>query len=328
MIGGAFARRFQVNIHLNSWNMKETIQRDFFIAKLEEELLKLPSYMKQDERNDSWMTSREIAECFSARGYGEYNEDDIESFLLDELKKGNLINIRSAKYPNLLNMDTLWGHHKNLFPLSEENLPWKTTDEEKLDDLDIAKDAPRLFLSHSYKDFEFAKEVRQMLATHGFNTWMFENELGKGSHVFGAVKLGIIHCDAVVVLLTSNSLGSAWIDTEAQSANTFYKKKVITLINGNDKDLFLVVTAYLNKEGNVQTSLDTLLEKYKQMETGGNRIDSFKKNATNILGFLHLYSDFSVYPPMPGDSNNKMVSIEEALKTAFKNEANKTINDA
>lgn len=296
--------------------MKSKYPDEYFIIKLEQELLKLPSYKIQSERNDSWMTSKEIADIFLHQFNNKYNEEDIENFLLREYKNGKLNNIRPAKYPNLKTMHTLWGHKEKTFPLEVENLLWKTDAKRRLPKIKLPNGAPSVFLSHSAKDFKLAKKVRQTLGEdYGFEAWLFEKELGKAANIFGSVKLGVIHCDAVILLLTSNSIGSAWIDTEIQSANEFYKKKIYTLVDGNDKDLLLVIDTYLTYKSNVSNDMfNKILEKYKLLEGSKHRIDNFKKNATNILGYLDLYSKFSIYPSMTFDENGLFISMSKAME--------------
>lgn len=288
---------------------------DYFVTKLEEELLKLPSYTEQHERNDSWMTSKEIAQHFLNKGLGEYLEEEIEDFLLNKLRSEQLFNIRPAKYPNLRTMHTLWGHKAKTYPISEPIQPWKKDKKLELEEIDVPRGAPVIFLSHSAKDFELAKKVRRTLGEHhGFESWLFEKEMDKDINIAGSVKLGIIHCDAVILLLTSNSIGSAWIDTEIQTANSYYKKQILTLIDGQDEDLLFVVKYHLkNESGFPENLLDKILMKYKLQESSESRINKFKINAGNVLNYLGLYSDFSVYPQNGNDKESPFVEISEAL---------------
>lgn len=296
--------------------MKGNYPDEDFIIKLEKELLELPSYKGHAERNDSWMISKEIAECFLQKFNIKYDEKDIEEFLLSECKNGKLKNIRPAKYPNLKTMHTLWAHLQNTFPLETANLLWKTNKKKKLPEIKLPEGAPIVFLSHSEKDFELAKKVRQTLGeSYGLETWLFEKELNKDVNIFASVRLGIMHCDAVILLLTSNSIGSAWIDTEIQSANEFYKKKIFTLVDGGDEDLLIVIDTYLkNNSTNSNEVFDKILEKYKSIEDSQHRVENFRKNATNILGYLHLYSTFSIYPPMNSNENLLFINMSKVLE--------------
>jgi hypothetical protein len=296
--------------------MINELQNADFLERLEQKLLSLPSWSDRNDRNDSWMTSREIAKWYFDSGYGQCTAEEVETYLLDRSKSRSLNNIRSAKYPNLTNMQRLWGHIQRVYPQPDEMDPWKKDDPEELEEInDLPPDAPTVFLSHSRNDFELAKQVRQTLGNdYGVHTWLFENELDRDENIFGSVHLGIVHCDATLVLLTSHSIGSAWVHTEIVSSANYLNKKIITLTDGKDQELMLVIDSYLKNPDWSQFRLEAILERYKLKEKNEHRIDQFKKNAENILGFLHMYAPFSVFPSTPDEySNSNFIDLKEAL---------------
>jgi len=74
------------------------------------------------------------------------------------------------------------------------------------------------------------------------------------------------------------------------------------------------VDTYLKNPASVQIDLNAVFEKYKLTEKEENRINNFKKNAINIINYLRLYSNFSVYPSIPSNySEGKFVEISKAL---------------
>ncbi|HET6254488.1 MAG TPA: toll/interleukin-1 receptor domain-containing protein [Puia sp.] len=288
-----------------------------FLSRLELHLLTLPSWREHKDRNDSWMTSKEIAKWYSDSGYSQYPPAEIEDYLLDKWKNKSLTNIRPAKYPNLINMQRLWGHTEKVYPQPEHLDPWKSDELQKLKKIAaLPPDAPSAFLSHSQKDFDLAKQVRQTLGeNYGVDTWLFESELNKDENIFGSVHLGLVHCDATMVLLTSNSIGSAWIHTEIVTAANTLNKKIITLTDAGDQALMLAVDSYLKNPEYSEDRLADILERYKQKEQNEHRIDEFKTNATNILNFLHLYSNFCVFPSIPDEyADSKFIDLKNALE--------------
>lgn len=296
--------------------MESAIQDAHFLERVEQKLLSLPSWLEQNDRNDSWMTSREIAKWYVDSGYGQCTGEEVEKYLLDKLKNKSLTNIRPAKYPNLINMQRLWGHIQRVYPQPDEADHWKKDDPEELEKInDIPPGAPTVFLSHSKNDFEFAKQVRQTLGKeYGIQTWLFEKELQRDQNIFGSVLLGIFHCDATLVLLTSHSIGSAWVLTEVVSSAKSLNKKIITLIDANDQELMLVIDAYLKNPEWSEFRLEAILERFKLKEKDEHRISVFKKNADHILRFLHLYASFAAFPFTPGEySNGNFIDLKEAL---------------
>src|ERR1700735_3741766 len=113
--------------------MESAIQDAHFLERVEQKLLSLPSWLEQNDRNDSWMTSREIAKWYVDSGYGQCTGEEVEKYLLDKLKSKSLTNIRSAKYPNLINMQRLWGHIQRIYPQPDEADHWKKDDPEELE---------------------------------------------------------------------------------------------------------------------------------------------------------------------------------------------------
>jgi hypothetical protein len=297
--------------------MESELQNPIFLEKLEQKLLSLPSWCEQKDRNDSWMTSREIANWYTDSGYGQCTTDEVEKYLLDKLNRKSLSNIRPAKYPNLINIQRLWGHIQKVYPQPDGPRPVREDDPEELERInEIPPGAPAVFLSHSKNDFELAKAVRLTLGRdHRLQTWLFEKEVNKDENIFGSVYLGIFHCDAILLLLTSHSIGSAWVYTEMVAAAKSLNKKIITITDGRDQELMLVIDSYLKNPEWSEFRLEGILERFKLKEKNEHRIAVFKKNAENILLFLQLYASFSVFPSIPDEyANSNFIDLKKALE--------------
>jgi TIR domain len=63
-------------------------------------------------------------------------------------------------------------------------------------------------------DQRFALRVRRALADHSFSAWLAEEQIPQGAPIFESVRAALQESVGQIVLLTRNSLGSAWVYTE------------------------------------------------------------------------------------------------------------------
>ena len=285
---------------------------NFFLEKLEEQLLQLPSYLNSSLRKDSWMTSSEISNWSKINHYGQFTSEDIEEFLLEKWKNNELKNIRPAKYPHLSTLQRLWGHKERTYPQYTAVSYEKTDSNLVLPRIKLPEGALKLFLSHSSHDGDLAVSIREVLGQKfGVEVWLSEAELTKGKKIFEEIYLSICHCDAVALLLTVHSLGSAWVESELETSLNTLHKKIITIIDGTDEDLMFIIDKL---EENKYTDIHRLVEKYKKKETGEHRVARFKENAIRILGYLQSDTGFvrTIFPAKD-NVDKKYKSMQEAL---------------
>lgn len=283
---------------------------NYLLEKLEEKLKGLPSWKEQKIREDSWITSDEIADWFVKQQYGEFTESQIEDFLVNQWENDKLRNIRPAKYPHSKNFRTLWGHIDKVYPLEKNKIQLRKINPKMYSSQkQLSSDAPIIFLSHSLFDFDYAKQVSKKInETHKCRTWLCEEDLDVNSFINQEIRDSISQCDALVVLLTYNSLGSAYVHTEIQIA----VEKLIPVIKSNDKDIMEVLDAY--EKDPVKPDLDSLLSKYKQTEQDKHRIERYEKNAKNILNIIQGNQSIVLYPDVPlGGTKNKFINLGKAL---------------
>ncbi len=72
----------------------------------------------------------------------------------------------------------------------------------------------RVFLSQSSLDDLIAKTVCRRIKSLGVEVWLDDLDLHAGQEVETAIKDGIRNCDELLVLVSSASLGSPWVNTE------------------------------------------------------------------------------------------------------------------
>ena len=88
-----------------------------------------------------------------------------------------------------------------------------------------------VFLSHNSKDKPFARKLNRDLNNHGIKTWLDEAEIKIGQSLIEKIRSGLDEVDYVAVILSPNSIASAWVQREIDVAmnKEIYAKKVKVL---------------------------------------------------------------------------------------------------
>lgn len=77
-----------------------------------------------------------------------------------------------------------------------------------------------VFLSHSMRDSEHVEKVREQLEALGVTVWLAEHDPRPGTSILSKVESVLPTCNAVVFLITSNSVDSAYVQQEIGMART------------------------------------------------------------------------------------------------------------
>ncbi len=89
---------------------------------------------------------------------------------------------------------------------------------------------PNIFISHSNEDSEATDFIVAALRRAGYGVWVdFENIRG-GAEWLCEIEAGIERCDAVVLVLSAASRGSAWVERECLYAYQLRKPVITALI--------------------------------------------------------------------------------------------------
>jgi len=75
-----------------------------------------------------------------------------------------------------------------------------------------------LFISYSSNDRDIVKRIAIDLRSNGFDVWLDEWEIKVGQSIVKSVGRGIDEADFVVLVLSSNSVKSGWVEVEWSSA--------------------------------------------------------------------------------------------------------------
>jgi hypothetical protein len=83
----------------------------------------------------------------------------------------------------------------------------------------------QIFISHSYKDHNFAERLANDIEKAGFKVWYSEWEMKPGDSLTKKVAEGIHSSGYVIVVLSPDSVKSAWVEKELSLALYNYLKK-------------------------------------------------------------------------------------------------------
>ncbi len=94
---------------------------------------------------------------------------------------------------------------------------------------------PKLFISyshHSEKDMQWARDFAQQLAKREFSPWLDQWEIKPGEDMREAIAKGLRQVDALVLLLTADTVGSPYLFFEIGAALAL-EKKVIPVVSAD-----------------------------------------------------------------------------------------------
>ena len=76
----------------------------------------------------------------------------------------------------------------------------------------------QVFLSHSHLDKTFARYLADRIRAHGAHVWIDEAELMVGDSLFDKIERSVREADALLALISRNSVRSDWVKTELMLA--------------------------------------------------------------------------------------------------------------
>jgi hypothetical protein len=99
----------------------------------------------------------------------------------------------------------------------------------------------KVFLSYAHNDLALAKQIESALENEGLQVWNAETEILPGDNFAEKISDALKASDAMVVLLTPESLNSKWIQWEIEYAlsNKAYRKRVIPVLVGSEERVSL-----------------------------------------------------------------------------------------
>lgn len=97
----------------------------------------------------------------------------------------------------------------------------------------------KVFISHTTSDTSFAKELAQALKDAGLEPWLAEWALLPGDNWGEAIGRGLSEADAMVVLLTPESMQNRWVRNEIMYAvgEERFEGRLLPVVIGSENDL-------------------------------------------------------------------------------------------
>lgn len=150
-----------------------------------------------------------------------------------------------------------------------------TAVEAKLERHAIAANVRVAFISHSSKDKPFVRKLAADLVAAGVNVWIDEQRIRVGDSIPERVAQGVAESDFFLVLISKNSVDSAWVKKELNQAlvHEIEKRRVRVMPLLLDKvDLPEVIREkkYANFTESYERGLEELLASIKSMEVTVN----------------------------------------------------------
>ena len=106
--------------------------------------------------------------------------------------------------------------------------------------------ANHIFISYSHKDIDFAGKIVQALADNNLDTWVDWKSIPKGTDWWEKIKRGIEEADALLFLISSQSVSSEVCRDELDHAIANGKRILPIILNEPEKELIPEVLSKLN----------------------------------------------------------------------------------
>jgi hypothetical protein len=107
-----------------------------------------------------------------------------------------------------------------------------------------------IFISYSHKDTKYAHGLADHLKNMGFDTWIDER-LDYGSQWPHEIQKQLDSCDAFLLIMTSRSFASDWVQSELQRAKRKLKPIFPLLLEGDEPWLSVESTQYYDVRGEI-----------------------------------------------------------------------------
>jgi TIR domain len=316
----------------------EAVLDDTLIQRIEEELGRLPRVNTGLDRDKSWMSAGQISEWLASCHSVSLTPEEVESELLRWWRKNRDeagCPLRPAKYPSLTACCRLWGHVGVVDPAPDGLEPARINEPIVLDRIDLHPDKGRLFLSYSMRDLHLAAWLRLVIGKqYGHSVWLADQGVQCGDLIFEGVRWAMNQCVGMVVLVTGHSLGSAWMDTEIETAvgllspgplATPKPKPIIFVADATDPKLMKLLNYWKPGEAKLPDQspldpLDPLICEFARIEKNDHRCEKYRYNAMKILGHMGIpLSQLALFPQRPhgwqGDA--AFTDVGSALQRAF-----------
>ena len=295
-------------------------------------LQRLKTRSEASNRSECWKTADELLPLLNRSSESMTGGQLDEALCARFLKQKEDCPIRPAYYPNEDTCRRLWGCVANVGPgPGWEKLRHKiTTNPRPLEQDQLGASAPIFFLSHALEDHHFAARVRLSLIKKGIHSWLAEGDLHEGDNLFEAVEAALKRCDAMLILISSLSISSAWLYTEVRTGLEA-DKKILAVVDASDTPILDFLKGWIAEHekrllgGKPENWLYTdkgiettsaILDRYIRVaRPSPTRILKFRQAIGYTLNSLTMAGCVAVYPdrPLYWDGPSSCVGFADGL---------------
>lgn len=104
-----------------------------------------------------------------------------------------------------------------------------------------------IFISYSHKDKAYAHKLQRYLLEKGFEAWL-DDRIDFGAHWAHEIEKRLRECDAFILVMSSNSHESEWVQNELMLAREL-KKRIFPLLLEGEAWWHARTTQYVNVQG-------------------------------------------------------------------------------
>jgi len=153
------------------------------------------------------------------------------------------------------------------------------------------KNSPTVFISHAGPDYHYASELHNALRGAGINAWLDQIDIKFGDNIVKWINNSVSESDYLLVLLSPNSLGRYWVETEWSAAlmkeadlrRTFLIPVLLPGINDTELPFVLKAKLYLDLRSDSEKELLNLINRLKQDEQVASKKDRLPSPAPESL---------------------------------------------
>jgi hypothetical protein len=97
----------------------------------------------------------------------------------------------------------------------------------------------KVFISHAHEDQSLVRRIAQGLQKNGLDVWLDETEIMPGENWAQRISEALEESQAMVVVITPNTLRSPWVHREIEYAlgKKSYRRRVVPVIVGPEDDI-------------------------------------------------------------------------------------------
>jgi hypothetical protein len=156
----------------------------------------------------------------------------------------------------------------------------------------------KFFISYSKEDKKYAEEIAQVLIEDGHKVFYDAFEIKFGDNIFEKIEGAIKDSDAIIQIISKNSLNSEWVRREFSSQTVkdiSNKKQRILPVKIDDSVLpnYLATYAYLDLSSNFSDGINTLRRLVSKMADSEDGLPREKKKVDNKERNKQLISEVS-----------------------------------